>query len=181
MSKKAKSLLPKFEILIILILLLSFIIWAFSKCSSRSSLVEQRDNISQQADASLQPQELPSVVDTQTVVTNTQIDSSQIAQPTTPRTIEKVVEVVLPRLYVTIDNLKMRTEPGLKSETVTRLPLFEEVFYLDEFTDSLYIVNLGYETTEEPFIKVKNQKGEIGWVYGAGVDYRKKKRTGVME
>ena len=34
----------------------------------------------------------------------------------------------------------------------------------------------GYEIADEPWVKVQHKRGRIGWVYGAGVNYYKKKR-----
>ena len=81
----------------------------------------------------------------------------------------------------TFDKLKIRSEPGLKSKVLGELPLFSEVYFMDEVTDSVYTVSLGKEIAEEPDIKVKTQRGTVGWVYGAGVNYYKKKRAGGLE
>ena len=58
---------------------------------------------------------------------------------------------------------------------------FEQVNFLGEVTDSTTEVNLGYEIANEPWVKVQHTRGKIGWVYGAGVNYYKKKRDGVLE
>ncbi|TAK32567.1 MAG: SH3 domain-containing protein, partial [Saprospiraceae bacterium] len=85
------------------------------------------------------------------------------------------------RLYVTIDKLKLRKEPKLNGAVIAELKLFDQVYFLDEMTDSTTQVNLGYEIADEPWVKVKSMKGQTGWVYGAGVHYAKKKRSGVLE
>jgi hypothetical protein len=97
------------------------------------------------------------------------------ATPTTP------AGPVASKLFVTIDKLKIRTEPGLKSKVLGELPLFSEVYFMEEVTDSIYTLSLGKEIAHEPYIKVKTKRGTIGWVYGAGVNYYKKKREGVLE
>ncbi len=61
------------------------------------------------------------------------------------------------------------------------LKLFEEVAFLNEVSDSTTQLNLGYEITDEPWVKVRHPKGQVGWVYGAGVNYYPKKRGGVMD
>jgi hypothetical protein len=43
------------------------------------------------------------------------------------------------------------------------------------------VVNLGTEKADEPYVKIKTKRGTVGWVYGAGVHYVKKKRSGVLE
>jgi hypothetical protein len=77
--------------------------------------------------------------------------------------------------------LKVRKFPGLKEEVIGQLPLYEEVTFMDEVTDSSYQINLGYEIADEPWVKIRTKKGTVGWVYGAGVNYYKQKRTGVLE
>lgn len=85
------------------------------------------------------------------------------------------------KLFVTIDKLKLRKAPGLKAEVLGELKLFDEVYYLNQVTDSTYEVNLGKEMANEPYVKIKTKRGTVGWVYGAGVHYVKKKRSGVLE
>ncbi|MCB9333816.1 MAG: SH3 domain-containing protein, partial [Lewinellaceae bacterium] len=82
---------------------------------------------------------------------------------------------------VTINGLKMRKEPNLKSGVVTRLKLDEEVFFLNEKSEKRDTINLGYETVAEYWVKVRTKSGKDGWVFGAGVHYFKMKRKGVME
>jgi hypothetical protein len=75
----------------------------------------------------------------------------------------------------------MRRSPELKADVIAELSLFSKVFFMNEVTDSLYEINLGYEVAKEPWVKVRTKKGKEGWVYGAGVNYYKKKRSGVMD
>jgi hypothetical protein len=85
------------------------------------------------------------------------------------------------KLFVTIDKLKVRKTPGLKGELLGELKLFDEVYYMDEVTDSSFTVNLGTEKATEPYVKIKTKRGTVGWVFGAGVHYVKKKRSGVLQ
>ncbi|MCC6725667.1 MAG: SH3 domain-containing protein [Saprospiraceae bacterium] len=85
------------------------------------------------------------------------------------------------KLYVTIDKLKVRKTPGLKGDLLGELKLFDEVYYMDEVTDSSFTVNLGTEKATEPYVKIKTKRGTVGWVFGAGVHYAKKKRSGVLQ
>lgn len=82
-------------------------------------------------------------------------------------------------LFVTIDNLAMRKGPGLNFEIITRLKLYEEVGYMNEVTLTRDTIELGTVTAVEPWIKIRNEKGRDGWVYGAGVDYYKYKFEGI--
>ena len=81
----------------------------------------------------------------------------------------------LSRLYVTIAGLKMRKSPELNAEVIEELPLFDEVFYLNEVTAFTQEINLGKAIANEPWVKIQTRRGRAGWVFGAGVNYYKKK------
>ena len=76
-------------------------------------------------------------------------------------------------IYVTIDNLNLRTDPTLKSSVLKRLPLHERVYFTGVISDSTTQVNIGRVTTNEPWIKVILEDGSEGWLYGAGVQFYK--------
>ena len=82
------------------------------------------------------------------------------------------------RLYVVIEGLKMRRSPDLDAETIDALNLFEEVYFLDEVTDFTQEINLGKQVVNEPWVRIQTKQGRAGWVYGAGVNYYKKKHPG---
>lgn len=84
-------------------------------------------------------------------------------------------------LFVTIEGLKIRKEPQLKSPVVARLKLNEEVFFLNKKSEKPEEINLGYETVTDYWVKIKTKSGKEGWVFGAGVHYYKMKRKGVIE
>ena len=165
MEKKPKGLMPKVELIIILVFVASFLIWAISKCSnSRQSLAEAELSAESPALDTLQ-----SGVDTTSI-------------PKEPPKAKKNFQAQrFTRLYIVIDGLNLRETPELESEVLVKLPLYEEVYFLNEVTDSTFQINLGYEVADEPWVKVRTKKGHEGWVYGAGVHYYKKKRSGVME
>ncbi len=172
MAKRKKGLLPRIEILIVLIFLLSFIAWAATKCSAKKEQMQQGE-----------PTENAIEQDTGA----TTAGGAQINLPKLPPKEEPVVSQAAQaspanrrsRLYVTIDGLKLRKAPNLQSEVILQLPLFEEVYFMDEVTDFTTELSLGKEMANEPWVKVKHSKGHEGWVYGAGVHYHKKKREGV--
>lgn len=113
------------------------------------------------------------------------VDSSQIVQAAADSA--KAAENLQPsfkpeyytRLFVTIDGLNLRDKPDLEGELLVKLPLYETVYFMNEVTDSTFQISLGKETADEPWVKVRSKKGHVGWVYGAGVDYYKYKRSGV--
>ncbi|OAV43741.1 SH3 domain-containing protein [Lewinella sp. 4G2] len=92
--------------------------------------------------------------------------------------VKTVTERVTP-LYSTIDGLNVRSGPSLKNGVLARLPLYGEVTFLNEVTDSLYQLDLGDFKPTAPWVKVRLPDGQEGWVYGALVSYYKFKQTGV--
>ncbi len=163
MGKKKQNLLPKFEIGLLLVFVLTFFIWVIPKCGSEyktTSLPHRPGDVAQ-----------PDSLNRKTAeAANFQSDSTStlLAEPQ-PSFSE------FTKLYVIIDGLNVRTKPGLRSSIIDRLPLHEEVFFLNEVTDSTQQINLGNRIANEPWIKIKTPKGRTGWVYGAGVNYYKKK------
>ena len=84
-------------------------------------------------------------------------------------------------LYVTIDGLKMRKTPGLKGDLVTKLELYQPVFFLNQKSEKTEEISLGYEKVTDYWVKIRTKEGKEGWVFGAGVYYYKMKRKGVMD
>jgi hypothetical protein len=91
--------------------------------------------------------------------------------------VETVREEITP-LFVVLEELNMRAQPKLNGPLLARLQLYDEVYYLNEVSDFKQEINLGGVVYNEPWVKVKNQRGQIGWVYGAGVHYYKFRRPG---
>lgn len=92
---------------------------------------------------------------------------------------EVVIEKITP-LYSTINGLNVRSGPSLRNGVVARIPLYTEVTYLNERTDSLYEIDLGEITPKAPWVKIRLKDGKEGWVYGAGVSYYKFQLEGVV-
>ena len=155
-KKKKNGLLPRTELIIIIVLLSFFVLWAFKQCSD--SIIDP--NIEE---------EKPLIADT---IGLSKVES--IAKD--PDTVRIVTEVTV--LYVNIDKLKLRESPNLKGELLEELPLGDKVMFAGEVTDSLYTLNLGRIEVTKPWVKVKTWKGKTGWVYGAGVDYYRRKVEG---
>lgn len=91
----------------------------------------------------------------------------------------QIIREKLTTLFVTFDGLNVRSGPGINYGKVDRLKLYDEVVFLNEITDSTFQINLGSVTPDEPWVKIKTPSGKEGWVYGAGVEYFKKKLEGV--
>ncbi len=163
MEQNKKGLLPKIEMFIIA----AVVIAAFSIIGKKCKANNERFQMSE---------------DTETISAETPIDTLNKDTLIAVNPAEKKDPFEFweySRLYVTINDLNMRKTPELNGESITKLSLFEEVYFMNEVTDSTQKINLGYEVADEPWVKVKTKKGKEGWVYGAGVNYYKKKRSGV--
>ncbi len=111
--------------------------------------------------------------------------AAALAQPLPPKDstpavtaspkVEVIREQVTP-LYVVLDELNMRAEPKLNARLLARLQLYDELVFLNEVTDFTQEINIGGAVFNEPWVKVKNKRGQVGWVYGAGVHYYKFRR-----
>ncbi len=198
-----KGLLSKVEYIVIGVLALIFLIWTASKCNAHKEGAQDAEAIEAREDSLAQAAKQP------TTATPPPIAQQPAAQPAAPASSPDTYQPIdgsapatntsattpaagtkpatqntdagRSKLYVTIDKLKVRKTPGLKGELLGELKLFDEVYYMDEVTDSSFVVNLGTEKADEPYVKIKTKRGTVGWVYGAGVHYAKKKRSGVLQ
>jgi type IV secretory pathway VirB10-like protein len=202
-----KGLLSKVEYIVIGLLALIFLMWTASKCNAHkeeaqtTEAIEAREDSLAQAVDKPKTQTLPPIEQTTAqpaapasspdtyqpingapaATTPAQGTQATTAQTTAPTEATNSKDAGLSKLYVTIDKLKVRKTPGLKGQSLGELKLFDEVYYMNEVTDSTFTVNLGTEKANEPYVKIKTKRGTVGWVYGAGVHYAKKKRSGVLE
>lgn len=155
-SKKKKGVLPRTELVILIVLLGFFVLWAFKQCSDSIQPIEELEEVSENASIDTISLEL----------SENKVDTVQIVQ-------EQTI------LYVNINNLKLRAEPSLNSGVLEELSLGSKVIYDGAVTDSIYTLNLGTREASEPYVKIRTWKGKTGWVYGAGVDYYQKKVKGL--
>ena len=192
MAPKKKNILPSVEIIIVLIFFLSFIVWAASKCNATKDLYQEQaiEELKENTVSNTPADESPSATATppnSATSTDGGTPSSGVAplptnptpattSPNSPALTTSRSTVFATKLYVSIDGMNMRRAPHLDSAVIVRMPLFEELTFMNEVTDSTQIISLGDEIANEPWVKVKNKKGHIGWVYGAGVHYYKRKR-----
>jgi len=176
MSKKKKSILPGLEIMIIAVFFISFLVFAVPRCNKKkleyqqSQLPDDTDELTGDA------------VTTDTILVPVPTATPPVAAspvPTLPATASQTTTSYATRLYVTIDELNLRTGPSLDSTSISKLALYEEVYFLNEITPFTQEISLGTEMANEPWVKIKSQRGLEGWVYGAGVYYYKRKRDGM--
>lgn len=80
-------------------------------------------------------------------------------------------------LYIIVDSLKLRAKPKLDSNFIRYLVYDEMVFDMGEQTDATQTIRYSAEEVRtEPWVKIRTEKGEVGWVFGAGVGFYRKKR-----
>lgn len=200
---------PRIESLVLVFCFLAVVVWAVSKCNARRAKAIRpeyaetearpikRDTVFVPAQSvqtpvntapvSSEPYRLPAnpgeVSQTQAVLPQERTIATQpkaaAPQPATvkPQTIVKNQTT----LWVTIDGLNLRREPGLKAETVAKLDLYDQVYFMNEKSDYTQEINLGKEMVTDYWVKVKTKSGKVGWVFGAGVHYYKQKRKGTLE
>lgn len=202
--------IPKAESLILMAFLGCVLLWGISKCSARRSdivrkvreidlddVVEERPvrhdtvvAVTPQQPSNKPPAPTPVVV---TPPAPTQYNSTlkqpgaqperpqPTAEPTAkPKAAEPAAAKSGTTLYVTIDGLKVRKEPGLKGETIEQLALYAPVTFLNQKTEWKQEISLGLEKVTDHWVKIKTAAGKTGWVFGAGVHFYKMKREGVM-
>jgi hypothetical protein len=189
--------IPRIETLIIAVFFLSVGLWGINQCSAERTQMTQKFEETAETDA---PQTLPepdkAAAETQTEPAPPLPTPEPAPEPvkTRPkpgkrpeltneiRPVETKPETVKPQaagagfLYVTIEGLRMSSEPGLRGELVAKLRLYEPVVFLDEKTSWTQEINLGTEKVTDHWVKIKTESGKEGWVFGAGVHFYKKKR-----
>ncbi len=202
--------IPKVESLIITIFFLCIAMWAISKCAGkRNQLVRAAGEFTEETDerptpaaaeSGAAPTEKKGLPQLQNAPPPTPepAESTDATAATTPKTTPGGVPKLsnekpatppaassagptYSKLFVTIDGLKVRKEPNLKSDVVTRLKLEEQVFFLNKKSEKTETINLGYETATDYWVNIRTKSGKEGWVFGAGVHYYRMKRKGVME
>ena len=168
-----KGLLSKIEIIIGGVILLLFLMWTSTRCNEKKAQLQEEAMVQAVEDSVANAQKL---TPKKTASDNTleealrkrkaelaaaaakvKADSTKKSEVATAPA--KATTPIYNKLYVTIDKLKLRSEAGLDSEVLGELPLFSEVYFLDEVTDTTYVFNLGKEVADEPYVKVENDAG----------------------
>lgn len=175
--------LPKIEVLLLVLLLAIFLVWGISRCNSRNAELEQLEALNTpdslaEVGLSKEPPNQSGALD---LVDSRVSQNGPSSQSNEHQKASTSSGQNLPVLFVTINGLNLRTGPHLDSLVILKLPLYEKVWYLGAYTDFVDTINLGYIEAVEPWFKVRHKKGHEGWVYGAGVDFYKYKREGVLE
>lgn len=167
MSQPERKGMPRIEVIISAIFFLIFTVWAIGRCSSTRRMYQQKEErrrFLQMEEDSIK----------QMLAEKRRQDS--IARLPIPITSGNgSSSSALSRLYVVVNGLKVRRSPSLDAEVISQLKLFDELYFMDEVTDFTQEINMGKAVTNEPWIRVQTREGRTGWVYGAGVNYYKRK------
>ena len=75
------------------------------------------------------------------------------------------------KLYVLADSLRLRESPELSGKVLGYLNYGEEVLDLGEQTDLQRLRVSVDEVRTAPWIKIKSEKGVIGWTFGAYLQF----------
>lgn len=97
-------------------------------------------------------------------------DNANNAAPTEP-TNNTIVGGATRKLYVIIDSLRVRQAPNLGGELVTYLKYGEEIIDLGERTVLEKLRVSPDEVRTAPWIKIKNKNGQVGWAFGAYLQF----------
>ena len=197
--------IPRSESLIFFAFIACVALWAISKCAAqRSDLVRRVRNIETDEKTAERPAKHDS---TATVPLQQPEAKTAVAapQPTVPAPIQynsaprqpgskpdrpTITAESAPKsaaspkktgttLYVTIDGLKLREQPGLKGEAIEQLKLYAPVTFLQQKTEWKQELSLGLEKVTDHWVKIRTESGKTGWVFGAGLHFYKMKRGGV--
>lgn len=159
-KKDISKLLPSIEILIVLVFFVSFVLVMLPRCERKQE--ELQTKAKQEA--------IPTTVILDSIAP-TPPPKTPSLKLTSPATVTKRTV-----LYVTITGMNLREKPTLSSTIIQKMPLYEQVYFMDEITEFTQKLDLfeGY-STDEPWIKIQTKEGRIGWLYGAGVHFYRKK------
>lgn len=162
-KKKEKEVIPNMELALIAMFFLSFIIWTVSKCTVTQAKYEE-EAISAEAKNPIKKDSIPTA-NTQAIEA-----ASKKAKALPPQKTKTIIKEVT-KLYVVLDQLKLRNGPTRDSAIVYQFKLNDKVTFLKQVTNFKEKINLGNRIAEEPWVKVRGPSGHEGWVYGAGVSY----------
>lgn len=96
------------------------------------------------------------------------IACKQEAEPVVAPVVEEVVPEVI-YYQVTVDKLRGRSEPGRKSEVITKIPEGTVVKSLDKASDFKDKITLRGKEHNEPYRLVELEDGKQVWLYGGAL------------
>lgn len=75
-------------------------------------------------------------------------------------------------LAVARASVRLWSEPGLEGEVITRMPAGTQLIDLDQVSDFTSRIQINGKNYDEPWIKVRTQAGQEGWVYASVEDFQ---------
>ena len=121
--KKPISVLPKLEVLIIVVFFASFLVWTANRCSSTREKYQEIERQAMQDDSiynsEITFEEAPITPENESVVNST--SSDPIASTSENKESTNTVREKYTPLYVTLPNLNMRDRPNLSGRILARL------------------------------------------------------------
>jgi hypothetical protein len=166
-KKDRKGLLPGIETIIIGAFVISIFVVILQRCDSAQEEYAQEavqlDTMATIAEPKRENFLTPPPVESETATNS----ATNVPTNTIPARLT---------LYITIDKINMRQEPNITSRVIRQLDLYEKVYYENETTEKRKEIDWGDGViTNEPWVKVRTLKDELGWVYGAGVHFYQRK------
>lgn len=76
-------------------------------------------------------------------------------------------------VFVSVDKLRLRKSPDTKSEILQELNEGERLWFLNEKSHFKEKINIRGTIYDEPWLKVKSEENNIGWVYGGAIKFEK--------
>lgn len=175
LDKTVLMKLPGIETLIFFTFIGCAVVWGISTCTDRRSeamrTVREMEDTEPAPASSATPDKSASGKGPDGTV------PKQTEQPKQTSTVSAADDTAGVPLFVTIDGLKLRKEPGLKGEAIEQLKLNEQVTFLNQKTDWSQEINMDGEKVTDYWVKVRTASGKTGWVFGAGLHYYKMKRS----
>lgn len=171
--------LPGIETLIFFTFIGCVVVWGISTCTDRRSeamrtVREMEDTEPAPVSSAAHEKAAPGKAEETASKPKEQQTEQPKQAPVTTKTTDDAAGIPL---FVTIDGLKLRKEPGLKGESIEQLKLNEQVTFLNQKTDWSQEINMGEEKVTDYWVKVRTASGKTGWVFGAGLHYYKMKRS----
>lgn len=85
--------------------------------------------------------------------------------------------IIFPRMEVTIEGLQLRQFSSLESQSLETFKKGSTVYDMEEVSESLIPMLIDSVLYCEPWMKVKTTKGQEGWVYAAGIDFKENQKS----
>ncbi len=170
------KLLPKMEVLFVVVLFLCFFAWALAKCSttpSQNVVADDMEDIISPAAADNPDSPSYDLGEEEDEPDPTLIPPEPTGNVEVVDRNDGMSRKSYTPLFVTLQDLKIRKGPSRDSAIVTILNLHEEVMFLEKRTNFREKISNGAEIMDEPWIYVQSKKGHKGWVYGGGVHFFK--------